>query len=84
MAYHSINLGHTRVNMHTIIAERILGRTLPNRVEVHHLDGNGKNNHTSNLVICPDRAYHQLLHVRQKALDACGNANWLRCDRCKT
>jgi hypothetical protein len=71
-----------RVNAHTLIAEKALGRALPKDAEIHHLDGNGKNNSRSNLVICPDHAYHALLHKRTKALDACGNANWLKCVLC--
>lgn len=68
---------------HVVIAERALGRPLPEDAEVHHLDENKKNNLPSNLVICPSREYHFLLHRRQKALDACGNADWLCCKLCK-
>ena len=31
-----------------------------------HLDGNPRNNAPSNLVICQDKAYHMLLHARQR------------------
>ena len=69
--------------MHTLIAEKILGRRLPVGVEVHHVDGNGKNNNHNNLVICPSAAYHKLLHRRTEAFEACGNANWFPCVFCK-
>jgi hypothetical protein len=69
--------------VHTLIVEETIGRKLPKGAEVHHIDGNGFNNARSNLVICPSRAYHMLLHMRQKALEACGNANWLKCRFCK-
>ena len=68
---------------HVLIAERAIGRPLPLDAIVHHVDGDGKNNEHSNLVVCPSQTYHQLLHLRQRALDACGNANWIKCQFCK-
>jgi len=68
---------------HVLVAERALGRTLPIGAEVHHVDGDGMNNAGTNLVICPSRAYHRLLHVRQRALDACGHGGWRKCPFCK-
>lgn len=71
------------ITAHKIIAENILGRPLPKGAQVHHVDGNGLNNEHTNLVICPDAAYHALLHRRTRALEECGNANWLKCVFCK-
>jgi hypothetical protein len=68
---------------HTVIAEKVLGKELPKEAEVHHVDGDKSNNAHHNLIICPDSAYHKLLHRRQKALDACGNADWIKCTYCK-
>jgi len=70
------------MNAHTAIAERVLGRPLPKGAQVHHVDGNGKNNNHMNLVICPSAEYHKLLHRRTDALDGCGNADYLKCDIC--
>jgi hypothetical protein len=68
---------------HIVIAERVLGKPLPAGAEVHHVDEDRANNANGNLVICQDKAYHKLLHIRTAALDACGNANWRRCHVCK-
>lgn len=68
---------------HVLVAERALGKPLPKGAEVHHVDENPSNNDPSNLVICPDAAYHKLLHQRQRAFDACGHYEWRKCTYCK-
>ena len=68
---------------HVLIAENLLGKPLPKGALVHHVDGNGKNNNHANLVICPSQTYHQLIHMRQRAFDACGHADWAKCPFCK-
>lgn len=62
-------------DVHRVIAERALGKRLPRKVEVHHVDGNKLNNANRNLVICEDHAYHRLLHMRTKVVRAGGNPN---------
>lgn len=71
------------VLQHILIAEKALGKPLPKGVEVHHMNNNGRDNSNNNLVICPDRAYHMLLHKRMRALRASGNPNWRKCTVCK-
>jgi hypothetical protein len=71
------------ITSHKVIVEKVLGKPLPPDAEIHHVDGNGQNNTHSNLVVCPDHAYHALLHRRTKALELCGNANWLPCAFCR-
>lgn len=75
------SVGH--VSEHVLIASRALGRGIPRGVIVHHVDENPLNNHPGNLVICQDQAYHMVLHQRQRAVEACGRASWLRCVICK-
>lgn len=70
-------------HVHIVVAERALGRPLPPGVEVHHVNEDKRDNRGVNLVICPDHAYHMLLHMRTRALDACGHANWRRCRYCR-
>lgn len=68
---------------HVAIAERVLGRPLPRGAQVHHVNRRRDDNRHANLVICPDHAYHALLHVRERALDACGDVNKRKCVYCK-
>lgn len=75
--------GAPRKRVHVLLAEKALGRPLPKKARVHHADCNKLNNDPANLVICPDDAYHLLLHQRIYALEACGNPNYLKCRFCK-
>lgn len=68
---------------HVVIVERILGKSLPPDAEVHHVNGMRADNRHANLVVCPNHAYHMLLHRRAKALDACGHPDWPKCVLCK-
>lgn len=67
-----------------LITENVLGKFLPEKVIVHHSDGNPKNETKSNYTICENQGYHQLLHQRKRAYEACGNPNWRKCRICKT
>jgi hypothetical protein len=59
--------------------EKAIGRYLkPEEVVHHHYNADG----SATLVLCPDRFYHQLLHIREKALRMCGNASYRRCMFC--
>lgn len=75
--------GGGKKRKHTRIAEWALGRQLPAGVEVHHVNEDKSDNRPENLVICPNHEYHHLLHVRQRAQDACGDANKRCCKFCK-
>lgn len=68
---------------HILIAEKALGKPLPKAAIVHHIDENTSNNRNDNLVICQNDKYHKLLHLRMRALHACGHASWRRCTFCK-
>lgn len=69
--------------LHRLIAEIAIGHPLPPKAKVHHFDENRHNNSPDNLVVCPDDAYHRLLHLRMRALREAGNANYRKCCYCK-
>ncbi len=74
----------SKKRLHVAIAEAALGKPLPIGAQVHHVDGDKWNNTPSNLVICQDRAYHFLLHVRDRVRRLGGNPNTQRtCADCK-
>lgn len=52
---------------HVHLAEKALGKSLPLKAIVHHMNMIRSDNHTPfNLIICPDEEYHALLHKRMK------------------
>ena len=81
--------GHPRedrsgfVREHILVAEKALGKYIPNGARVHHVNLNRADNSNSNLVVCEGDAYHFLLHRRARAYFACGHADWLKCPYCK-
>ncbi len=66
----------------TLIVERAMGKYLPNGALPHHINGRRNDNRPQNLIVCQDNIYHGLLHQRQKALMACGHADWRQCGYC--
>ncbi len=60
-----------RVREHILVAEQALGKPLPARAEVHHINGVRDDNRHSNLVICQDHAYHMSIH-RHARIKAAG------------
>lgn len=80
---HPSALANGYAREHILVAERAIGRLLPDGAVVHHINGVRTDNRPANLVVCEDQSYHSLLHVRAAALQACGNPSWRRCFRCK-
>ena len=67
---------------HRKIIEKALGKKIPEKAVSHHFDQDKTGNGNGNLVLCENRAYHNLLHRRQRAYDECGHAGWLKCGYC--
>jgi|SRR5882672_879916 len=63
--------------------KELLNRTSLEGVVLHYVDGNNSNRVPENVVVCPDHAYHSLLVQRTRAYEACGNADWIKCNICK-
>lgn len=78
---HGVGGGRKRYE-HITIVERALGKPLPNKSRVHHIDGDRTNNDRSNLLVCPSDAYHRLIHMRTSAFEQSGNANNRKCAHC--
>jgi hypothetical protein len=57
--------------LHRTVAELRLGRTLKSTEEVHHIDGNHKNNSIDNLVVI-SKSEHAKIHARIKQRDKNG------------
>ena len=88
--YREINVpGHPRadyagyVGEHILVAEKALGKFLESNHPVHHVNNKSKDNRNCNLVICESSQYHDYLHFRLRAWQACGNANFRKCQFCK-
>ncbi len=66
-------------------AERVLGRPLPCRAVVHHVDRNRKNGSNDNLAILQNQGEHLALHRRLRVLRAGGDP-WAQqiCCTCQT
>jgi hypothetical protein len=58
---------HYKQRLHKVRAEQALGKPLPIKAVVHHVNGDIENPNAQ-LVICEDQSYHLLLHklARQK------------------
>ena len=67
-----------------LVAEKAMGKLLPTKAKVHHINSNSLDDRNGNLVVCNDRAHHNLLHARTRALrDGCKPGITKRCRICK-
>jgi len=68
------------VREHIALAEKALGKPIPDGAQVHHLTHISDN---SSIVLCQDQKYHFLLHMRERAYKECGNPSWRKCKFCQ-
>lgn len=68
---------------HILVVESVIGRFLPASCIVHHINEIKNDNRKENLVVCENRAYHNLLHQRINAKKACEHTDWRKCYICK-
>lgn len=68
------------VREHIVIAEKVLGKRLPDNAQIHHC---GERKDNCSIIICNDQEYHYLIHSREKAFNECGNPNYRKCKFCK-
>lgn len=66
-----------------LVCEEALGKFLPINAVTHHVSLARFDDTPSNLVICEDRGYHNTLHLRMRAFEACGKAHWRKCWYCQ-
>lgn len=57
---------------HILLAEKALGRSLPPKAVVHHTGAPDDNHGFMKLIVCPDQAYHFLLHKRAEEMKLYG------------
>jgi hypothetical protein len=76
---HSVN-GYVMIKVkgklvyeHRVLAEKALGKPLPDKAIVHHTIAPDDNHGFCKLVICPSQEYHTLLHKRARELGYANN-----------
>lgn len=80
---HSRSDSEGYVLRYILIVEKALGKLLPLLAVIHHHNCNSEDDRNKNLVVCENKAYHNFLHQRMRAYNACGHANWRKCYICK-
>lgn len=83
LGYKMLSIRGRKVREHVAVVEHALGKQLPKGPVVHHWNEIKTDNRNENLLVCHDEAYHQLIHRRMRAHDACGDANARQCTFCK-
>lgn len=69
---------------HRVVVEGVIGMELPRAAVIHHVNGDGRDNRTGNLVVCQSMGYHRLLHRRQRSYDATGDPSRRFCRFCSS
>lgn len=70
--YPSVTIGGKRFLVHRLEMERMIGKDIPENMEVHHLDGNKMNWSPGNLLLLSLRE-HRIFHAKERIISAGGN-----------
>ena len=81
--YREISQNGRRVLEHVAVVEKALGKPLPKGAVIHHINEDKTDNRPENLLVCPDRKYHNLIHLRMEALAATGSPDSRKCVHCQ-
>lgn len=75
----------SRVREHIVIVEGVIGHRLPSGAVIHHVNDQGSENRTTNLVALQNSGEHSALHRRRRVFRAGGNP-WTQriCCSCKS
>lgn len=74
----------SKKHLHRWIVERVLGRKLKSTEIVHHINYNKLDNRRQNLLVCPNQAYHKLIHARTDMINSNINPNIYHfCSSCR-
>lgn len=74
---------HGRVKEHILVAEAKLGGPLPVGAEVHHENGDKKDNRPENLTVCHSRKEHMVREAKLRRLKDLGSLDVRRCTDCE-
>ncbi len=66
-----------------LVLEKSFRRAILSTEVIHHIDGNRSNNDLGNLMCFKTKAMHNAYHRRIRALEACGNYEWIKCHKCR-
>lgn len=58
---------------HRAVVERVVGKPLPPRAVIHHVNDNERDNRPANLVVLQNTTEHTALHYRRRVLRAGGD-----------
>lgn len=76
--------GLSSIRLHKYVVEKTIGRELKQHEVIHHINYDKTDNRRCNLLLCPNQAYHKLVHARTDAINSGVDLNIQhKCSSCK-